>query len=240
MTRREYTDRVVSVLRRLTPAERNSVRAELDGHIEDHMDALLALGYDPALAEERTMAAMGDPEEVGRALEKQYPLGWLILSRIATALLVLCCGAILLSGPSLSRIWDSLEARWDPRGASPGWVDRIEVDTDIRLGAGSDVLYIYGVSTTEKTVPETQNRAEVFYCWYDKNPLGYVSDSGVAFWDCRGEPIHGGAGGTMSAGAHYHDWSGIVRYGDPYITAVVDRYGQRYTAEIPLVWEDGA
>lgn len=79
MTPSEYRDRVLAGLRRLTPEEREAVRRELDGHIEDHMEALRELGYDEALAQERTMAAMGDPEEVGRELEKQYPLRWLIL-----------------------------------------------------------------------------------------------------------------------------------------------------------------
>ena len=66
MNREEYTRRVLSALGRLTPKEISAVRAEIDGHIEDHMAYLLDLGYDEQLAEARTMAAMGDPEEVGR------------------------------------------------------------------------------------------------------------------------------------------------------------------------------
>ena len=37
MTPSEYQDRVLAGLRRLTPEEREAVRRELDGHIEDHM-----------------------------------------------------------------------------------------------------------------------------------------------------------------------------------------------------------
>ena len=44
MTRREYTDRVLTGLRRLTQAEREAVRAELDAHMEDHICDLLDLG----------------------------------------------------------------------------------------------------------------------------------------------------------------------------------------------------
>ena len=40
-------------------AERESIRAELDGHMEDHFEALRELGYDEREAEERTIAAMG-------------------------------------------------------------------------------------------------------------------------------------------------------------------------------------
>ena len=86
MTRREYTDRVLTGLRRLTQAEREAVRAELDAHMEDHICDLLDLGYDEELAEERTMQHMGDPEEVSRELNKQYPIRWLILKWVAMAL----------------------------------------------------------------------------------------------------------------------------------------------------------
>lgn len=79
MDRRQYTDRVLTSLRRMTAKEREAIRRELDGHMEDHMEALRALGYDEALAEARTIAAMGDPEEVGRELNKQYPFRWLVV-----------------------------------------------------------------------------------------------------------------------------------------------------------------
>ena len=65
MDRKTYIDTVLSTLRRVTGDEKLAIRAELDGHIEDHMEGLLELGYDPALAEERTLAAMGDPGEPG-------------------------------------------------------------------------------------------------------------------------------------------------------------------------------
>ena len=77
MDRQDYTAAVLSALRRVTSRERAAIRAEIDGHIEDHMEGLLELGYDPDLAEERALAAMGDPKEVGRELNRQYPFRWL-------------------------------------------------------------------------------------------------------------------------------------------------------------------
>ena len=84
MDRRDYTDRVLSSLRRVTEKEREAIRSELDGHIEDHMEALRELGYDEELAEERAIAAMGEPDEVGRELNRQYTgWGWVLVSRAA-------------------------------------------------------------------------------------------------------------------------------------------------------------
>ena len=67
MNRKEYTDAVLTALRHVTDRERLAIRAELDAHIEDHIAALRELDYPPELAEERALAAMGDPTEVGRS-----------------------------------------------------------------------------------------------------------------------------------------------------------------------------
>ena len=58
MDQKTYIDTVLSVLRHVTGGERAAIQAELKGHIEDHMEGLMELGYEPELAEERTLAAM--------------------------------------------------------------------------------------------------------------------------------------------------------------------------------------
>ena len=59
--------------------DHKAIQKELDAHYEDHKKDLERLGYEPALAAERTLKAMGDPREVGRALNKAHKpwLGWL-------------------------------------------------------------------------------------------------------------------------------------------------------------------
>ena len=82
MNRKEYTDAVLTALRHVTDRERLAIQAELDAHIEDHMAALRELDYPPELAEERALAAMGDPTEVGRELNACYQSWfWVILMR---------------------------------------------------------------------------------------------------------------------------------------------------------------
>ena len=46
MTRDEYIQEVSASLKRLTKREREAVRQELDGHMEDHMESLREMGYD--------------------------------------------------------------------------------------------------------------------------------------------------------------------------------------------------
>ena len=232
MTKREYSEAVLSVLRRVTPRERAAIRAEIDAHIEDHMEGLLELGYDEALAEERALSSMGDPEEVGRALDRQYPLFWLLVSRGAAALLALTACAVLLSPiVTLSHVWDNLWARTAPMShMAEAYRPQVTQELDLRANVGSDVLYIYATGRLGQRVCVHSVR-------YDRNPLRYVSNWDVSFEDCRGEPLRKSGGSSYSAAVSYYDDKFDLPYGDPYLTAVVERFGERTEIRVPLVWE---
>ena len=66
MDRKEYCDRVLAQVGRLTTDEANDLRNELAGHIEDHAEALVGHGYDEEAAAARAVQLMGDPEETGK------------------------------------------------------------------------------------------------------------------------------------------------------------------------------
>ena len=147
MTRKEYTDAVLIALRHVTDRERLAIRVELDAHIEDHMAALLELDYPPELAEERTLAAMGDPAEVGRELNACYQSWfWVILGRAAVVVTVLLCILALLHVGLLGMVADSISARIYPDEDSyfekPIATERL----DIRVPVGNDVLHVYQIS----------------------------------------------------------------------------------------------
>ena len=56
MDRRQYTDRVLTSLRRVTAKEREAIRQELDGHMEDHMESLRELEHMPSVENFQTVA----------------------------------------------------------------------------------------------------------------------------------------------------------------------------------------
>lgn len=58
--------------------DREGIAKELRIHYEDHCRALERLSYEPDLAAERSLRAMGDAQEVGRALDRIHKpwLGW--------------------------------------------------------------------------------------------------------------------------------------------------------------------
>ena len=176
MDRRDYTDRVLSSLRRVTEKEREAIRSELDGHIEDHMEALRELGYDEELAEERAIAAMGEPDEVGRELNRQYTgWGWVLVSRAAVVLTVVLCAQALLALGILGMVIDSISARIYPNEPSAYTAVAATERLDIRIPVGNDILRVYRISIGQADDTPGVWEAEVQLCAYDRIPGGIVS-----------------------------------------------------------------
>lgn len=160
MDRAEYCARVLSGLRGLSRRERAAVQRELEDHMEDHARALLDLGYDEKLAEERTMAAMGDPAEVAREMAKQYPRGWRVVTGVSLALCVFVLFSVLSSSSNRKMIgyaWDSVFYRVFPPGpetlisqfAGPQGIEPVSGVTeavDIRRTIGGDELRVYQIT----------------------------------------------------------------------------------------------
>ena len=95
MDRRQFCDTVTRQLR--CRWEAPSVRQELSDHIQDHMDALLSGGMDREEAEEAAVAAMGDPEELGKALDALHsPWPWRLYHATRTSAFVLLVLAFFL------------------------------------------------------------------------------------------------------------------------------------------------
>lgn len=71
--------------------ERKAIRAELQGHLEDKEQQLLDAGLDASQAARAAVEAMGDPVEVGKALDKAHPSIWGHLYTAAKVVIVLLC-----------------------------------------------------------------------------------------------------------------------------------------------------
>ena len=95
--------------------DRAAVAEELTAHYEDHVKDLERLGYEHELADQRALGAMGDPVEIGKAMDRVHQpwLGWLWLVSKALAVLSLIV-VLLYGGPTTSpssRIWNGQRRR---------------------------------------------------------------------------------------------------------------------------------
>ena len=84
-----WADRAV---RRIwSKAERRAVRAELEDHYQDRMEACLVKGMEPRAARAQAVLALGDPEETAALLARVHqPVLWLLLvaARVLVALVL--------------------------------------------------------------------------------------------------------------------------------------------------------
>ena len=95
MYRHQFCELVTGQLR--CKWEAPSVRQELSDHIQDHQAALMAEGMDRDQAEEAAVAAMGDPEALGKALDTLHsPWPWRLYHAARTAAFVLLVLAFFL------------------------------------------------------------------------------------------------------------------------------------------------
>ena len=226
MDRREYTDTVLSALHHVTRRERDAIRWELAGHMEDHMEGLLELGYSPELAEERTLSAMGDPKEVGRELNRQYPLRWLVIGRMAMAAVLVF--ALVAAGPVWNALRDTvlpnLQARWFPTAIWDLTETSISDPDTGRKGA------LVGLEdpTAEKTT-----------AWFAVSLSSVNPFKNPNQYEWRGMRMEGNtetSGGTLSVDNGFL-FSGRVVHGQE-VQVVCQRNGEisRFTVSLP--WEE--
>ena len=108
MYRHQFCELVTGQLR--CKWEAPAVRQELSDHIQDHQAALMAEGMGRDQAEEAAVAAMGDREALGKALDALHtPWPWRLYhafraAAVALQVLAFCLGpgAFLVSGDSVN------------------------------------------------------------------------------------------------------------------------------------------
>ena len=239
MDRKEYCDRVLAQVGRLTSDEANDLRNELAGHIEDHAEALVEHGYTEEDAAARAVELMGDPEETGRALREQYRHFWLVIvqriARILTAVLcVMIAGLIVKS----SGLYGAIRDRITVQKPSDGW-ERWDTETPgTRIPIGDDIVRIDAVSCSTQ-------RAEVQLTAFDRIPGGVVyarlveslrleNERGEALFEGEDYPYPSCVSGSgtlwVHTARHYVD----IEPDDTYITLIYDRLGEHVEVEIPL------
>ena len=239
-----YTSTVCTCLRHATAKEKAAVRAELAAHIEDHAAALLEAGYDTDHAHQQAVAAMGDPQEMGAILNREFPLRWLVLSRLALVLLLLLAVfPSLWLFPSLPHVPSSLLARWDPMASSLHFTGIPEEDlTPLSISLpfpNGDVIDLYAVAL----LPEGDTYAALVYgVAYQKNPLRTPQYDTADLSYTFGTPPFStpglGYSSSYRAGAFY-DVQKIpgLAPGDT-LTAHFQHYGIQISVELPLPWEE--
>ena len=244
MDRKEYCDRVLAQVGRLTNDEADNLRNELAGHIEDHAEALVERGYTEEDAVARAVELMGDPEETGKALREQYRHFWLVIvQRVAIFVTVVACVQGFFMLPMLSGVYESLRERVNPTVNSISW-EELDGAADLRerIAVGNDIVQLNRI---EYGVREGERQAVLWASVYDRVPGGKVYENlleTLVLENERGESMYPWLDGnyrscTSSRGSlyvHYGLHTVPLEEGDTYVTFVYDRFGERIETRIEL------
>lgn len=232
----DYIDQVLGYVQ--FPFDRPAIRQELEDHIEDLLSDV------PELSEEERpgyiRGRMGDPETVGKALNREHSpvLGWLWkLSKWALILVLVLNLSTLLSIPLV--LWETVTygASWHYSAPSADVIAKVDCqgitgtldDTSVTI----DQLRLHQDGMVEVCYRTYTNPLSGSAGWDFHIPYGcYQTDTGVVF--------HGGGGMSSTRGpAGYHQYQ-LDDFPQDAQTLIVDydRYGRTFYGEIPLVWED--
>lgn len=244
MDRKEYCDRVLAQVGRLTADEANDLRNELAGHIEDHDEALVEHGYTEEDAAARAVELMGDPEETGRALREQYRHFWLVIvQRIAIFVTVVACVQGFFMLPMLSGVYESIRERVSPAVNSISW-EELDGAADLheRIPIGDDIVQLNRI---EYGVREGERQAVLWVSSYDRIPgrrvyerlfetMSLQNERGKTVYDRDGVRYSSCWGSSGSLYVHYGQHTVPLEEGDTYVTFVYDRFGERIETRIEL------
>lgn len=250
MDKREFMELLSEQLGRLTRFECHDVCNEFSGHIDERAEALSAHDYSPEQAEQRAVMMMGDPVEIGQAINRQYSTFWLVTGIVA-ALLVLYLGLLLWgsvrSGNSVFNAANAASATYD----FVPFFDETEAaaDTDYQMAVGDYILRVYYVQVGHNVRdlydtlrPDSDFARQVYlhvYA-YHKNPFKPVAQN---LFSNGHTVLESEAGETCRANARasaygiYYDAASLhVPLGedDTYVTLRCDFLGEHAVLTIPL------
>ena len=257
MTREEYWQAVSAELKNLLDGEKKSVRRELDGHIEDCMEALSARDYTPQEAEARAVAVMGDPAETGRAINAQYSMFWLYFGWIAAVLAAfvayycICCGITAIGGIG-SRSDEAFHAHYaDYYDYNTSAYPETFYPVDMEMQIGNEVITCKeaGLFWQDTEHYYEEGWAVVLrFMQYDRRPWAYTNqylNQNMEFRSGRYTPENhkNALNFAFITNSYRNSWVIYfhvyvpVEPGEPYVHVSCDHLGQHGELDVPLGWE---
>ena len=229
-----FCDRVCSYIDYATGKELEHVHKELHDHLEDHAQALIDIGRSPEEAEVAAILAMGDAEDIGREMNKQFPFVWLFLSRATVVIAVIL--ALMLLSPlqdMYHRVSDSMRARSIPMEYFGYGGDPIDIRVEL---PENDIAYFY--SSKVEPLAEDSYRAVIGLTVYDESPFGRVSRDALDFkLDMEDRFALPSGGSFMGYSLHHKRIVLDVEKGQKQVELCYEHLENEIWVEIPLNWE---
>lgn len=241
----EFCREVGKHIPRATKRERSAIKKELQDHVMDAARALKEEDCPPEELEARAVERMGNPVEIGEALNAQLSPLWLWLGRGCLLLAAEICALLLVNQDRARWTVKNLIARFAPvlvwgemreQAAGYEYYEKI----DLRIDLGEDVIHFHQVYLDEDGA---EPRAGVWGIAYSKDIHGYGGTETPWYTYLRanlcpqGETEGSSTVWWVNEGATW--LSTAVQPGDDCLTLCFEAYGERREWSIPLPKEVG-
>ena len=242
-TFRDFCDGVLSKMPRATNREREDIREELLDHLSEHRDMLLEYGYEPLEAEQKAIAAMGDPAEIGRAWNKTLSPLWLWLGRVcATAFVLILLFNVTNIYGKVETISDALQVRYSADakasnlGPSAGYEVIWSEDPGIEENFGEHIIRIHQVQLWQHQSFHDDHFLRVRFASYHQDPWGHSLSSAVfrAIEYTGATPAGGGS--SQTSYATWYEQELKLEPGQETVGIYLEYMGNEFTAELELDW----
>ncbi len=236
----EFCAEVCKNAPRTTYGEERDLKAELGAHLEDHFEALTLRGVPEDEAALRAVREMGDPVEIGRAINAELSAFWLhvgIAAKFLTVLLIFAAITPLLT--KLEPAYHNIEARLSPNYDDQYNIhETVDFPCDLFLDVYGGTVRVYGY----RLYRANEYSALQLECVaYADNPFRASPGNEFAFSFSVSESALPGVGAKMpysDSGATYL-CPIFLFYSDPErVNVVFEHYGVHHEFELELDWSD--
>ncbi len=220
-----------------TRQEKEAIHRELAEHLADHAADLTDAGLSPEDAAAAAVAAMGDPSEIGQAMNQAYPAWPREAALILKGLIAICIVLLVYS------IWTgnifptaNITARYTPDAAF-SWPEEAFQSAQAVDYRGTLNGHVFSVYRLDRTVTEGDGPiVRLWICTYNENPfLNQACNALETLWfhsESSPEPLHTFQPGSFSTyGAGYAVYEISVPPEDTMLTISL---GTDFIQEIPL------
>lgn len=235
-----FCSAVTRALRDATAGERAAVGRELREHLEDHAAALIEGGMGSEEAASAAVDAMGDPGEIGRALNRAYPRRWRVLYRLSALFAgLLVCALLLPMTLGVIQRGDHIIENLSARQENFGLQQEGRHPLNVKAQARGQVFRVYAVSYELR---DDAPAAELFVVNYAALPWDSCAASlyqPFTFYDAQGEALPWAPGGGMGSGRAYAASSYYVTIDedDRMVELRSDWQGESFSLDIPIRWQ---
>ncbi|WP_409968327.1 permease prefix domain 1-containing protein [Bengtsoniella intestinalis] len=239
-----FTQAVLGYIPRANGDEWHEIRDELTAHLEDRADALEARGMTPEDAQAQAILRMGDPKEIGQAINAELSVFWGWIGRLAAIAItvVVLCSVLPVLAVGFN-VFYNLNIRFftdmDDFSILTAETAIYEESRQESFDANGVTVQFHGYRVYETT--EGDYCLETYSSAYANNPFDEVQNIVLSCFDLTGSALEntmsGGGGSSGSGGGYTASDRYEIAKGDTDMVLSRDQYGVTWETNITIDWE---